>query len=79
MQVAALRMRRYLSRVSRKGRIRNDYIRGSLGVADLRDKIRDHRLRWFGHVMRQDEEDLVRAIKGHREEGRRERGRLKVT
>lgn len=29
---------------------------------DARDKMMEKRLRWFGHVMRQREEDLVRAI-----------------
>ncbi len=37
---------------------------GAWGVADIRDKMREHRLRWFDHVMRWDEEDLRKAIQG---------------
>lgn len=32
-------------------RIRNEHIRESPGMADERDKIREHWLQWFGHVM----------------------------
>lgn len=39
-----------------------DDISGSLGVADVKDKIREHQFGWDGHVMRQDEEDLAMAI-----------------
>ena len=28
------------------------YIRGSLGMRDIADKIQEARLRWFGHVLR---------------------------
>lgn len=67
----------YMSEVSRKNRIRNDYIRESLGVVDIRDKMREHRPLWLGHVMTRDEENLVRSILGFRVESRRSRGRPK--
>lgn len=34
-------------------RLRNSYIWGSLGVVDMRDKMTEHQLPWFDHVMRQ--------------------------
>lgn len=40
--------------------------RGALGVADVRDKTREHRLRWFGYVMRRVEDCSVRAMEGLR-------------
>lgn len=32
--------------------IRNEVIRGKMGVASITDKMREARLRWFGHVKR---------------------------
>lgn len=52
---------------------------GDPGVAELRDKMREHRLRWFGHEMRRSEEDMITAIPELRVEGRRDRGRPKLT
>lgn len=59
--------------------IRSD-IRGSLRVADVRDKMREQPPRWLGRVMRRDEEeDVVWAIQSLRIEGRRGRRRPKLT
>lgn len=55
------------------------YNRESLGVVDISDKLREHRPQWIGHVMRRDEKDLVRVIHGLRVEGRRDRGKPKLT
>ncbi|VDO69441.1 unnamed protein product [Heligmosomoides polygyrus] len=58
-------------------RIRNDAIRQKFGVAPIADKMREARLRWYGHVLR-GEEDSVRKI-GLKFEvvGKRPRGRPK--
>lgn len=32
------------------------------GVADIKDKMGERQLRWFGYVIRRTEEDLVRYI-----------------
>jgi hypothetical protein len=36
-------------------RIRNEYIRGSLKVSLVSEKMRSNRLAWYGHVMRRDD------------------------
>lgn len=71
LQVAEIHMLRYMNGVSWKGRIRNDDIRGTLGVADIRYKMTEYRLR--------DEEDLIRAFLGRRVNRRQGRGRPKLT
>jgi nonsense-mediated mRNA decay protein 3 len=60
--VAEIRMLRWMSGVSREDRIKNEYVRGSIGVASILDKMRDNRLRWFGHVMRREETNAVKVI-----------------
>ncbi|KAK3519716.1 hypothetical protein QTP70_002667 [Hemibagrus guttatus] len=47
-------MLRFSLGVTRLDRIRNEYIRGTAHVGRLGDKVREARLRWFGHVQRRD-------------------------
>jgi hypothetical protein len=77
MSVAEMRMLRWMSGVTREDRIRNEYVRGSIGVAPIGDKMRENRLRWFGHVMRREESEAVRMVMNMNVEGKRERGRPK--
>ncbi|KAF3663266.1 RNA-binding KH domain-containing protein [Capsicum annuum] len=46
--------------VVRKDRVRNEIIREKVGVASVEDKMREVRLRWFGHVMIRGSDALVR-------------------
>ncbi|KAK3571170.1 hypothetical protein QTP86_003655 [Hemibagrus guttatus] len=57
LEVAELKMLRFSLGVTRLDRIRNEYIRGTAHVGRLGDKVREARLRWFGHVQRRDIED----------------------
>ncbi|KAK3538361.1 hypothetical protein QTP86_000555 [Hemibagrus guttatus] len=52
LEVAELKMLRFSLGVTRLDRIRNEYIRGTAHVGRLGDKVREARLRWFGHVQR---------------------------
>ncbi|KAK3535012.1 hypothetical protein QTP70_001970 [Hemibagrus guttatus] len=52
LEVAELKMLRFSLGVTRLDRIRNEYIRGTPHVGRLGDKVREARLRWFGHVQR---------------------------
>ncbi|VDP10816.1 unnamed protein product [Heligmosomoides polygyrus] len=58
-------------------RFRNDIIRQKFGVTAMVDKMREARLRWYGHVLR-GKEDSVRKIGLNFEViGKRPRGRPK--
>ena len=50
MDVVDMRMLRWICGKARKEKIRNDHFREHLGIATIEDKIRETRLRWFGHV-----------------------------
>ncbi|KAK3538588.1 hypothetical protein QTP86_006676 [Hemibagrus guttatus] len=54
LEVAELKILRFSLGVTRLDRIRNVYIRGTAHVGRLRDKVREARLRWFGHVQRRE-------------------------
>ncbi|VDO90898.1 unnamed protein product [Heligmosomoides polygyrus] len=55
------KMMRWTAGVTRLDRIRNDEIRQRFGVAPIADKLREARLRWYGHVLRASG-DTVRKI-----------------
>ena len=48
MEVAELKMVRWTLGVTRKDKIRNEYVRGTAKIAKLGDKLRNARLRWYG-------------------------------
>jgi len=78
MTVAEMRMMRLICGHTRVDKIRNEVIRGKIGVASMENKIRDTRLRWFGHIRRRDMDAPVRRCeKIDRSNYRRSRGRPK--
>ena len=46
----------------------NEEIRRRYGVVDITEKVREARLRWYGHVIRRDEGELVRYIMERRDQ-----------
>ncbi|KAK3537397.1 hypothetical protein QTP70_008857 [Hemibagrus guttatus] len=77
LEVAELKMLRFSLGVTRLDRIRNEYIRGTAHVGCLGDKVRETRLRWFGHVQRRESEYIGRRMLDMELPGRRQRGRPK--
>ena len=62
MEVAEIKMLRFAMGVTRKDKIINEYIRGTVKVEWLGMKMREGRLRWYGHVMRRDQEYAGRRM-----------------
>ena len=77
LEVAELKMLRFSLGVTRMDRIRNEYIRGTAHVRCFGDKVREARLRWFGHVQRRNCEYIGRRMLRLELPGRRSRGRPK--
>ncbi|KAI5623886.1 hypothetical protein C0J50_16567 [Silurus asotus] len=75
LEVAELKMLRFSLGVTRMDKIRNEFIRGTAHVGCFGDKVREARLRWFGHVQRRDMNYIGRRMLRMEPPGRRKRGR----
>ena len=77
MEAAEMKMLRFAMGVMRKDKIRNAYIRSTLKAEQLGMKMREGRLRWYGHIMRRDQEYVGRKMMEMELPGKRRRGRPK--
>ena len=77
MEVEEMKMLRFVMGVTKKDKIRNEYIRSTVKVERLEMKMREGRLRWYGHVMRRDQEYVGRKMIEMELPGKRKRGRPK--
>ena len=73
-----MRMLRWMLGISLRERRRNDAIRAEAGVVAILEKISKARMRWFGHIMRREEEDPVKVAWRHPIEERRTVGRQRI-
>ncbi|VDO85817.1 unnamed protein product, partial [Heligmosomoides polygyrus] len=60
LSVMETKMLRWMAGVTRLDRTRNDAIRQKFGVAPIADKMREARLRWYGHVLRGEENSVCK-------------------
>ena len=77
MEVTEIKMLKFAMGVMRKDKIRNKYIRGTVKVERLGMKMKEGRLRWYGHVMRRDQEYVGRKMMEMELLAKRKRGRPK--
>ena len=78
IEVNEMRMLRWMCGVTRKDKIRNEHIRGTTIVVQASRKITERRLKWYGHVMRMEEDHVVRRVMTKAIPGKRKRGRPKT-
>ncbi|GJV57816.1 retrovirus-related pol polyprotein LINE-1 [Tanacetum coccineum] len=78
VEVAELRMLRWTCGKTMVDMIPNGVFRAELDVDSIIDKMREGRLRWFGHVKRRPETAPVRRVEAMLVEGSRRRGRPKL-
>ena len=72
IEVNEMRMLRWMCGVARKYITRNEHIRGPTKVVQASSKITERRLKWYGHVMRMEEDHVVSRVmtKAVRRKGR---------
>ena len=75
MKVAELKMLRCSLGATNIDKIRNEYIGGTAQVEQFGEKMREERLRWYGHVRRKYDvyigrRVLIMALPGNRKRGR---------
>ena len=73
LEVAKMRMVRWICGFSKLDKIRNERIRGTTKLGEITKKVRERRLKWYGHVTRREEHYVGRRamemiIQGEREE-----------
>ena len=74
IEVNEMMMLRWMCGVTRKDKIRNEHIRGTTKVVQASRKITERRLKWYGHVMRMEEDHVVRRVMTKAIPGKRKRG-----
>ena len=79
MEVTKMCMLRWMCGHTLMDRIRNQEFRDKLGVAPFSEKMRENRLRWFGHVQRKTLAAPMRRVESIIVEGKRSRGKPRKT
>ena len=77
LEVAEIRLLRWMYGVTKLDKIRNERIRGTTKVGEIAKKVQEWRLKWNGHVMRREEHYVGRRVTKMKVQGRRKRGRPK--
>ena len=73
LEKTEMRMLRIIKGVTLRDRVKSVDIRKELGVSSIQQKVREMRLRWFGHMQRM-EENEVRAVGDMRVPGKSQGG-----
>jgi len=62
MSVAEMRMSHWMCGNTWGDKVRNEDIRTQIGVTSIEEKMRENRLRWFGHMRRRPTDAPVRRV-----------------
>ena len=74
-----MKMLRWSQGKTRKGRIKNETIRGNENVSPINSVLTQKRLSWYAHVMRREETHITRSTLSTTVTGTRLRGRPHMT
>ncbi len=73
LEVAEMRMLRWMCVVRKLDKIRNEIIRGTTKVGEITKKVQEMKLKWYGHVMKREEYYVGRRAMEMKVQGRRKR------
>ena len=71
LDVAEMRMLRWMSGVTKLDRIRNERIRGATKVGEISKKVQESRLKWYGHVLRREDEYVGKRVMAMEVQGKK--------
>ncbi|PIO65553.1 hypothetical protein TELCIR_12769 [Teladorsagia circumcincta] len=71
---AEMRMLRWACGWTRLDRVRNEDVRSVMQTAPIQFKVREQRLRWYGHVLRRPQDHPIRTATDFEAQGKRPRG-----
>jgi len=74
LQRAEMRLVRWMCGVKLKDRLPSKELSERLGIDDIAFVLQQNRLRWYGHVLRQKDDDWVQKCMEYEVEGPRPRG-----
>ena len=77
LDVAEMRMLRWMSGITKLDKIRNERIRGTTKVGEISKKVQESRLKRYGHVLRREDEYVGKRVMAMEVPGKRRRGRPK--
>ena len=75
LEKTEMRLLRIIKGVTLRDRVKSVDIKKELGVSSTQEKVREMRLRWYGHMQRMEENNEVRAVGDMRVPVKRPRGR----
>ena len=70
-------MLRWMSGVTKLDRIRNERFRGTTKAGEISKKVPESRLKWYGYVLRREDEYVGKRVMVMEVPGKRRRGRPK--
>ena len=72
--VAEMRMLRMEMEIAKMDKVRNECVRRKVGVENIEEKIREARLRWYGHMRRREDSYVGRKVLYMEVSGKRPKG-----
>ena len=78
IDVNEMRMLRWQFGLTRRDKVRNEHVRGTLKIAPISNKVKENRLRWYGHIKRREAEHPIRKVMDMEIPGRRRPGRPRL-
>jgi len=79
IQRAEMRMVRWMCGIKLKDRLPSKELRERVGIDDIALVLQQNRLRWYGHVLRKEDDDWVKKCMEYEVQGPRPRGKPKRT
>ena len=79
LQQTEMKMVKWMCGVKLQHRIPSKRLRERLGLDDIISEVQRNRLRWYGHVLRKEDNDWVKKCMEYEVDGARPRGRSKKT